>query len=146
MNDYKSLFGYAAIIFGVGFLVKTIDQAYASPSGPNINMGSNPIVGFSGMVPSGGTKKLLFTVPSNKTLIITDVTISTDYHSGGSVYMGDSADDSTRNIFAYFHFGEAGLKSISKETGYPFSSNSELYIDGCCGSFYYNITGYYVHP
>ena len=44
MNDYKSLFGYAAILFGIGFLVKSIDQAYASPSGPNINMGSNRIM------------------------------------------------------------------------------------------------------
>ena len=38
MKDYKVLFGYAALLCGIGFLVRSITFAYAYPAGPNVSM------------------------------------------------------------------------------------------------------------
>ena len=42
MKDYKILFGYAAVLLSIGFVVRSITFAYAYPTGPNVSMGSNP--------------------------------------------------------------------------------------------------------
>ena len=42
MKDYKILFGYAAILLSIGFVIRSITFAYAYPTGPSVSMGSNP--------------------------------------------------------------------------------------------------------
>ena len=62
MNN--TLFGIASIIFGLAALVWSIGDSFAYPQGPNVSLGSNPIVSID--CNSG------YTVPSNADLIITD--------------------------------------------------------------------------
>ena len=47
MKDYKQLFGYAAILFGIGFVIRSFMPAYAL-DGPTVSMGSNPVASFAG--------------------------------------------------------------------------------------------------
>ena len=70
MKDYKQLFGYAAILFGIGFVIRSFVPAYAY-NGPNISLGSNPIEHFSG----SGT---VFSNTSGRDFIITDVSCNGD--------------------------------------------------------------------
>ena len=48
MTDHKQLFGYAAIICSIGFLVRSFMPAYAF-NGPTISIGSNPIENYYAM-------------------------------------------------------------------------------------------------
>ena len=139
MKDYKVLFGYAAIIFSVGFLMRSIDRAYAAPTGPNTSLGSNPSVVYSGGNTSGNV--LLETIPSDKVLILTDFTFQNTSSSGGSVYIRNASGDITM-----FYVTGYESKHISRNTGIPMAPNSELYIDVYGGSIQYTITGYYAHP
>ena len=141
MKDYRELFGYAAILFGIGFVFRSVDVAYASPTGPNTSLGQNPIVVFSGGGNTGGNK-LLDTIPSNKVLILTDFSFQNTTSSGGSVYIRDGSGTD----LAYFGMGNSESKHISKNTGIPFGPNSELNIDIYGGNIQYTITGYYTHP
>ena len=45
MFDYRNLFGFAAILFGAGFFVQSLQSANAK-IGPSISLGSNPIQHF----------------------------------------------------------------------------------------------------
>ena len=45
MQNYKTLFGYAAILFGLGFLVRSFMPAHAF-NGPTVSTGANPIKNF----------------------------------------------------------------------------------------------------
>ena len=139
MTDYKVLFGYAAIIFAVGFLMRSVDVAYADPVGPSISVGSNPSVVYSGGNTSGDV--LLETLPSDKTLILTDFTFQNTSSSNGSIYIRNGAGDITM-----FYLGAYESKHISRNTGIPLAPNSELYINVYGGSIQYTITGYYAHP
>ena len=139
MKDYKILFGYAAIIFSVAFLMRSIDRAYAAPTGPNTSLGSNPSVVYSGGNTSGNV--LLETIPSDKVLILTDFTFQNTSSSSGSVYIRNASGDITM-----FYMTGYESKHISRNTGIPLAPNSELYIDVYGGSIQYTITGYYAHP
>jgi hypothetical protein len=139
MRDYKLLFGYAAIIFAVGFLMRSIDIAYAAPTGPNISIGSNPSVVYSGGNTSGDV--LLETLPSDKGLILTDFTFQNTSGNSGSIYIRNGVGDITM-----FYLTAYESKHISRNTGIPLAPNSELYINVYGGSIQYTITGYYAHP
>ena len=45
MFDYRNLFGLAAILFGSGFFVQSLQSANAT-IGPSVSLGSNPIQHF----------------------------------------------------------------------------------------------------
>ena len=62
MNQH--FLGVASIIFALACLIWSIGDTFAYPQGPNVSMGSNPVVSFS--CNSG------YTVPSGTDLIITD--------------------------------------------------------------------------
>ena len=139
MTDFKVLFGYAAIIFSVGFLMRSIDMAYAAPAGPNISVGSNPSVVYSGGNTSGNV--LLETIPSDKVLILTDFTFQNTSSNSGSIYIRNAAGDITM-----FSLSGYESKHISRNTGIPLAPNSEFFIEVYGGSIQYTITGYYAHP
>ena len=45
MFDYRYLFGFAAVLFGTGFFIQSLQIANAT-IGPSISLGSNPIQHF----------------------------------------------------------------------------------------------------
>ncbi len=61
---YKHWFGLSALLASMALLVWSIGETFAYPQGPNVSLGSNPIVSIDC---NGG-----YTVPSNTDLIITD--------------------------------------------------------------------------
>ena len=71
MKDDKQLFGYAAIIMAIGFLVQPYLPAYAF-NGPTVSMGSNPIENFyDAQYMSGGTSITIFSNASSSSFIVT---------------------------------------------------------------------------
>ena len=71
MKEYKSLFGYAAIITAIGFLVRSFMPAYAF-NGPSVSMGSNPIENFyDAQYMSGGASMTIFSNASSGSFIVT---------------------------------------------------------------------------
>ena len=65
----KNLFGIAAVISSVGFLIWSVGQATAFPQSPNVSLGSNPIVSFY----CYSNNTYTYTVPAGVHLIITDI-------------------------------------------------------------------------
>ena len=71
MKDNKQLFGYAAIIMAIGFLVRSFMPAYAF-NGPTVSMGSNPIKNFYGVNRiTAGSRVTIFSNTSSSDFIIT---------------------------------------------------------------------------
>lgn len=71
MKATKNLFGYATILFGLGFLVRSFMPAYAF-NGPTVSMGSNPIKNFYGVNRIyAGNSEIIFTNTSSSDFIIT---------------------------------------------------------------------------
>ena len=141
MKDFRLVFAYAAVIFALGFFLRSIAFSYAAPNGPNIGMGSNPNVVFYGSGSTNGNL-LVETIPSDKVLIITDFDFQNTSTNSGSVYIRDGQG----NDIAYFGLGNTESKHISKNSGIPFGPGSELYIDIYGGNIQYNMTGYYTQP
>lgn len=78
MKDYKQLFGYAAIIMAIGFLVRSFMPAYAF-NGPTVSMGSNPIENFYGsQYMSGGASTTILANTSSSSFVITQY-LSNEY-------------------------------------------------------------------
>ena len=75
--DYKQLFGYAAILFGMGFFVRSFMPAYAF-NGPNINTGSNPYFNFidNGWNATLSSYSIGLSIPSNQAAIIEKIYIT----------------------------------------------------------------------
>ncbi len=141
MKDFRLVFAYAAVLFAVAFLFRSIAYSYASPTGPNVGIGSNPNVVFYGSGSTNGDR-LLETIPSDRVLIITDFDFQNTSTNSGSVYIRDGQG----NDIAYFGLGNTQSKHISKNSGIPFGPGTELYINIYGGSIQYNMTGYYTHP
>ena len=119
MNN--TLFGIASIIFGIAALVWSIGDSFAYPQGPNVSLGSNPIVSFN--CNSGG-----YTIPSNSDYIITDFigvygSPYVYFNGGNSIYL-DFPGNSTLM------------------TGYRVPSGTVI----TCSSGSVHISGYLVHP
>ena len=130
MPDYKQLFGYAAILFGIGFIIQSIMPAVANPSGPSISFGGNPYRSEYRI----GSGTLLNTSSTETFIITTIVTGDTDCHlqvNGNTKYSG-----------SWSHVSQA----IPPNLHLVIEPNSTVTINGTgCSSEYY-INGYYAHP
>jgi len=118
---HKLIFSISSLIFALGFLISSIGDSFAYPQGPNISMGSNPIVSFD----CNGNG---YTVPSTSDYIMTDfLAVSSSPYmqfDGGSTM--------------YFNF--AGNSTLM--TGYRVPSGTTI----TCGSGGIHVSGYLVHP
>ncbi len=89
MKDYRQLFGYAAILFGLGFLVRSFLPA-AAISGPTISTGENPSRSFYGEVSASSTADLL-TTASDQVFIVTSCYLANtsylDIYSSGTMIL-----------------------------------------------------------
>jgi len=71
---HKLIFSISSLIFALGFFISSIGDSFAYPQGPNISMGSNPIISFQ--CGSSG-----YTVPNGQDFIITDFIGASSYPS-----------------------------------------------------------------
>ena len=79
MKDYRVLFGYAAILMAMGFLVRSFSPANAY-NGPMVKTGENPSRSFYGTVSQSSNLDILTTA-------IDEVFIVTSCYVGESSYM-----------------------------------------------------------
>ena len=70
------LFGFSALISSIALLVFSIGETFAYPQGPNVSLGSNPIVTLSCF--GHNHYQNIYQVPTGMTLVITDFHIGAD--------------------------------------------------------------------
>ncbi len=118
---HKTIFSIATLIASVALLVSSISNSFAYPQGPNISLGSNPIVSFN-------CNSTGYTVPATSDYIITDfIAVSS------SPYMQMDGGNTM-----YFNF--SGNSTLM--TGYRVPAGTQI----TCGSGGIHISGYLVHP
>jgi hypothetical protein len=144
MKDYRVLFGYAAILLSIGFVIRSITFAYAYPTGPNVSMGSNPIenfYGFDGI--SGQSNNTIFTS--------TSLFIITQFLSNNNDWCGLQIDG--QSVFNHYN-NSLGLERTNSYSSFKgtivVSAGSTVSIKNLHPSSQMNcayyLEGYYTHP
>ena len=137
MFDHKRLFGFAAILFGIGFILQSIMPARAISMGPSVSMGSNPVFA----VHASGQSGTIFTNNTSSSAIITDLAIVFDYYCT-MTFSGSNSGDSFR-----FKTAQNGpLTVVSLNSGLKVPAGESLSFSGdssyCLGV---SVSGYYAH-
>lgn len=137
MFDYKQLFGFAAILFGIGFILQSILPANAIPMGPNVSLGTNPV--FS--THATGYSGTLFTNNTSSTVIITDLVVISYYDCMMTFSVSNNGD--SFQLITDSSFGDTGIISLSSGLKIPagetlsFSGSNSSYCAGASASGYY---------
>ena len=154
MTDYKNLMGYAAILFGMGFLLRSLLPAHAY-NGPVVSAGINPIESWSGFVINGSGWETLTTLSSD--FVITDLTVSeTEDEVSCQVILSNQNNtiDSVKGHIAtagastanYYYGGGANHTSHHFVSGMKVNAGETLYMYySTSGKCHYNISGYHAH-
>ena len=137
MFDYRNLFGFAAILFGAGFLVQSLQNANAK-IGPSISLGSNPIQHFYQNCDQQNNLAI-FTNSSAGDFIITDI-----YIYDGTVKFQVDSDTA---LFMSTYYGANTQKSnLHLTSGIRVPSGSTLNCTDQGDSPKVMVSGYYAHP
>ena len=82
MKDYKQILGYAALLFGMGFFLRSFLPAHAF-NGPNLSTGSNPYFNFidNGWNSTLTSYTIALSIPSDQVAIIDGIHVSGSYCS-----------------------------------------------------------------
>ena len=120
----KNIFGVSTLIASIALLIWSIGETFAYPQGPNVSLGSNPVVSFQ-------CNSTPYVVPSNMDLIITDLVAESGYDSVVSV------NGTTLTIF---HAWSGGNGYHSFASGYKADAGSSVV---CSRNLY--ISGYFAH-
>jgi len=142
MKDYKQLFGYAAILFGIGFVIRSFMPAHAF-NGPTVSMGSNPIENFyDAQYMGGGASMTVFTNTSSSSFIITQY-LSTAYYC--AVQVDGLSPISERNTYGYQSLS-GGTENFTGTLLVPAGSTLS-FKNVATGSQFckYYVEGYYTH-
>lgn len=132
MNN--KLFGIAAIIASVGFLISSIGDTFAYPQGPNVSLGSNPIVTISCSGHSNFPN--VYQVPSGMDFIITDFHIGESSSSNGWIRVSSNSSMNNSDAVLRHYLQNATSTALSLHSGIKVTEN--LYLDcvgGSGGSF-----------
>ena len=135
----KHLFGIAAVISSVAFLVFSIGETFAYPQGPNVSLGSNPIVTLSCF--GHNHYQNVYQVPTGMTLVITDFHIGSD--TNGYIRVGSTSTLSNADNILRHYLQNASPNHISFSSGITVAEG--LYVQctgGNDGSF---AAGYLTH-
>lgn len=120
----KNLFGISTLIMSIAFLIWSIGETFALPQGPNVSMGTNPVVSFM-------CNTTPYIVPSNMDLIITDLVGTSGY---------DATVSANGTVITLFHAWSGGNGYHTFATGYKADAGSSI----TCGRNVY-IGGYLAH-
>ena len=134
--NHKTLFGIAAIISSVGFLIQSIPTAGAY--GPSISMGSSPNFAVYYSSHQSGT---VFTNSTLMTAIITDISVtSSTYGCTRRLSISNSTDE-----FSITNVG-SDSKVISLISGIKVPAGESLSTTGGTYCQDVSLSGYYAHP
>jgi hypothetical protein len=64
----------AVFVFSVGYLLRSIPRAEASPAGPEVTGGTHPYKSFSGT--TGSTATTVYTVPADRIFVLTGACVN----------------------------------------------------------------------
>lgn len=134
--NHKTLFGIAAIIASVGFVLRSIPTAGAY--GPTISMGSNPNFAVYYSSHQSGT---VFTNTTAMAAIITDISVtSSTYGCTRRLSISNSTDEfSLTNV-------SSDSKVISLTSGIKVPAGESLFTTGGSYCQDLSISGHYAHP
>lgn len=131
------LFGVAAIICSLGYFMRSLPFAQAFPQGPNLSLGANPYMSFTGSIDQSVGNRTLLTVPSDQIFIVTTCVANSAYidlkQNNDTIITGSSNGCTTGAL----HDGNGHL---------VISSGSDLKVLSTYGTRYYYIEGYYAQP
>ena len=120
----RHYFGLSTLLASVALLIWSIGETFAYPQGPNVSMGSNPVVSFV-------CNSTPYVVPTNMDLIITDLVATSGY---------DATISKNGTALTLFHAWSGGNGYHTFATGYKAESASSI---TCSRTLY--ISGYLVH-
>ena len=137
MFDYRNLFGFAAVLFGAGFFVQSLQSANAT-IGPSVSLGSNPIQHFYQNCDQQSNLEI-FTNSSSGDFIVTDIYI----YDGTIKFQVDSET-------ALFMLGSVDARSpranMHLNSGIRVPSGSSFNCTDSGDSPRVMVSGYYAHP
>ena len=125
----RHYFGLSTLLTAVALLIWSIGESFAYPQGPNVSLGSNPVVSMM----CTGTS-FAYTVPPGSRLIITDISLSLG--SGHQVYLTANGT----NIWRINGSNTTPIQNINLNSGIPFESNDVV---SCSTTM--NLSGYLSH-
>ena len=146
--DYRNILAVAAVIFALGTLVQSLQNAYAFPQGPNVGTGFNPIENFYGAVAltgrstGGSGLHTVFVNSTDQDFILTQFLSNSDNCTL-------SIDGST--IFSHYSsiYGTSSVSATNFTGTLKIASGSTTSIanlaNGTLNCTYY-IEGFYVRP
>ena len=143
----RNLFGIAAVISSVGFLIWSIGQATAFPQGPNVSLGSNPLESFYGsIVGQTASEVQVFSNTSGQDFIITSLQRIPTSPSGQNCAWNIDGGNFTYTSFSSFTYN-ASLDSVNPlnlvlHDGQVLS----MYKTSSSQPCWYFVSGYYAHP
>ena len=137
MFDYRNLFGLAAILFGAGSFVQSLQSANAT-IGPSISLGSNPIQHFYQNCEQQSNFEI-FTNTSSGDFIITDIYVYdwiVKFQVDADVALLMKGDVDANSPRANLHL----------QSGIRVPSGSSLKCSDNGDSPRVMVSGYYAHP
>ena len=124
--DYRTILAFAAVIFAIGYLIRSIQPANALPQGPNVSLGSNPI---EHAYSSCNGWQTIFTNNTAQDFIITDISKYFENSYEGHLRVNGQTIWQSRDAYQFL----SGLKILSGESV------------ECNSSYSITISGYYTH-
>ena len=143
----KHLFGISTLIMSIALLIWSIGETFAFPQGPNVSLGSNPIVTLdcgdtttSEDIPGYPTFSNPYEVPAGFYYIITD--LGSD--NGGDTLIMVNNGNGWKTIFSHSN-SSSKPQGFSLQTGMKVPSGAFV---RCFGSYQHTdgfVSGYLAH-
>ena len=152
---HQTIFAFAAVLFGVAYLIDAIQPAQAFPNSPGIYASGNPVQSFAGTVPNSNPTSI-FTASSDADFLIKDMFLTKSGSSTGDcsgvVYLTTSSGSKigefivSSSVDGNSGWGAANI-THQFASGLSVPAGEDLIIDGSyCGAIVYTIAGFHVHP
>jgi hypothetical protein len=162
----RHYFGLSTLLASVALLIWSIGETFAFPQGPNVSMGSNPIMSYGGVITNGTQSVDSF---SNADFIVSDLVITSSGKPSyklptSGFYNGNCVSDivfstttqtnvASFQVRTWFDSGteaasiiDSNIITHSFQSGLRIPTNEELFIEnsGTC-EIAYTISGYLAH-
>ena len=133
----KHLFGIAAIIMSVGYLLQSLPEAQALNT-PAVDLGANPYRSFHGLGPNH-----TMSLDSTQDFIVT--TVMSDNSSCALLVNGSSVHSTSQNYNPFFFYaGTQNSNAFTSGQGHLVIPSGASFALANCGTWY--LEGYYVRP
>lgn len=137
MNNH--LFGFSALIASVALLIFSIGETFAYPQGPNVSLGSNPIVTLSCF--GHNHYQNIYQVPTGMTLVITDLHVGSD--TNGYIRVGNTSSLNNNDNILRHYLHNASPTHMSFRSGITVAEG--LYVQCSAGNDGSFASGYLSH-